>query len=82
MSSLNNLGIGSNEAKEQRIIKLRNMFRKQEIITVGSAVKKTGFTRQTVINWCKQGDIPLWDENTNKSVVPTTLENTPAWLQN
>lgn len=82
MSSLRNLAMSSNEAKEQRIMKLRKMFHNQEVITVGSAVKKTGFSRQTVVKWCKQGDIPLWDENTNSSVVPTTLENTPEWLKN
>lgn len=81
MNSLTNLGLGSNEAKEQRILKLRKMFFDQEVITVSSAVKKTGFTRQTIVRWCKQGNVPLWDDKKNKSVVPATLENTPKWLK-
>ncbi len=76
-----NFGLESNEAKEQRIIRLRTMFQKQEIVTITSAEKKTGFSRATIIKWCKQGNIPLWDDKKNKSVVELTKQNTPKWLQ-
>ena len=80
MNSLNNMGLASNEAKEQRIMRLRNAFNKQEVVTVQAAAKNTGFTASTVRRWAKQGNIPLLDGDTGKSVVPMTDKNRPKWL--
>lgn len=81
MSKLDNLALASNEARNQRIIQLRQAFAKQQIITVESAVKQTGYTRTTVISWAKQGNIPLWDAKRKQSVVPLTDANTPSWMR-
>lgn len=78
--SLENMAMAANEAREQRIIRLRQMFKKMEVVTVASAVKKTGYSRKTVVSWCKAGNIPLFDEIKQNTVVPMTPANTPAWF--
>lgn len=80
MNNLTNMGLASNEAKEQRIMRLRNAFSRREVITVESASKKTGYSLNTIRKWAKEGDIPLWDPETGTSVVPLTSDNRPKWL--
>lgn len=78
--SLNDLAFSSNEKKIQRIMRLRNSFNKREVITIRSACAKTGYAESTIIKWCKEGNIPLLQDD-GKSIVPLTDENTPKWLQ-
>lgn len=80
MSKLSALGGASNEAKEQRIMKLRNDFNSGKVVTVASVRKLTGYSITTILNWAKQGDIPLIKDN-GESVVPLTDKNMPAFMK-
>ena len=80
MKTLSNFVLAINEAKEQRIMRLRNMFNKQEAVTIQAAAMKTGYTVGTVRRWAKEGNIPLIDGDTGDSVVPMTEKNRPKWL--
>ena len=42
MNGLTNMGLSSNEAKEQRIMKLRRDFNDKKVSTVQGAGEKTG----------------------------------------
>ncbi len=79
--SLSNMGLASNEAKEQRIMRLRNDFNRGDVYTVKSVMQKTGYSRSTIIKWAKQGNIPLYDERKKQSVVLVTDQNRPSWLR-
>lgn len=79
MSKLDVMGDASYEARQQRIMRLKNAFNNQELITVASVVKKWGYRESTVIGWAKAGNIPLIGSN-NQPVVPMTDENKPKWL--
>lgn len=82
MNTQTNMGLASNERREQRIMKLRNMFNHQEVVTVESAVQKTGYSAVTIRKWAKSGDIPLIDtEHNNQPVVPMHTGNKPKWLK-
>lgn len=74
------MGLASNEAKEQRILLLKKWFNNQEVITLQSAVKKTGYTEATIRKWAIQGDIPLWDTAKKTSIVPINSKNKPSWM--
>lgn len=80
MGQLDNLGNASYEKRQQRIMIIRRAFDNQELVTVGSVVKKYGYKENTVIGWAKSGDIPLLD-NTGQPVVPVTDSNRPKWLK-
>lgn len=79
MKNVTNMGLSSNEAREQRIMKLRSDFNHQQIVTVAAAVKATGYSKSTIMKWCKDGNIPLM-LNQNETVVPMTDQNRPKWL--
>ena len=81
MNGLTNMGLSSNEAKEQRIMKLRRDFNDKKVITVQGAVAKTGYSAATIIKYAKEGEIPLWDNKKNESVVPINNSNRPKWLK-
>ena len=78
--SLTDMALSSNERREQNILRLRRAFNHRQVITVQSAVLWSGYSRQTVIKWAKDGDIPLFDEQQNDSVVKLTAQNRPLWL--
>lgn len=78
MRETTNMGLISNEKKEQNIIKLRVMYHKQKVVTVASAMKEFGVVENTIIKWCKAGDIPLIGSD-NKPVIKFTAENMPSW---
>lgn len=78
--SLTDMALSSNERREQNILCLRRAFNDQQVITVQSAVLWSGYSRQTVIKWAKDGDIPLFDEQQKDSVVKLTVQNRPVWL--
>lgn len=77
MSNLSNLANSSNEKREQRIMRLRSAFQHKEVITVESACRYFGYSRTTVINWAKDGNIPLIDGQA--TVVPISKNNAPSW---
>lgn len=77
---LTNMGLAANEAKEQRIMRLRNAFNYGDVYTIKSVMQKTGYSRATIIKWAKQGNIPLFDERKKQTVVPVTDQNRPNWL--
>lgn len=81
MNGLTNMGLSSNEAKEQRIMKLRRDFNDKKVITVQGAVEKTGYSAATIIKYAKEGEIPLWDNKKNESVVPINNSNRPKWFK-
>lgn len=78
--SLTDMALASNEAREQRIMKLRRDFNNKKYITVQSVVNGTGYVYNTVLKWAIDGNIPLLG-NDGKPVVPLTEENTPRWLK-
>lgn len=78
MSQLDNMGGASYERRQQNIMKLRNMFNKQEVVTIQSAMAKTGYAEGTIKGWCKDGNIPLFTDN-DHTIVPMTNENKPKW---
>lgn len=80
MKNTTNMGLASNEKRIQNIMRLQKAFRNQEVTTVASAVRKYGYTQHTIISWCEEGNIPLWNSETNSSVVPITVKNRPQWL--
>lgn len=57
--ALNDLANSSNEKREQRIMKLRRDFRNQEVFTVKAAAIKYLLSENTIIKYCKDGNIPL-----------------------
>lgn len=80
MSSLDNMGNASNERREQTIMKVRQDFNEGIIRTVKSGADKYVVSESTMIKYCKDGNIPLWNPKKNESVVPLTDENMPKWL--
>lgn len=78
--ALSDLATSSNEKREQRIMRLRQWFNNQEVVTVKAAENKTGFRPATIIKWCKDGDIPLIGDD-GQPVVPLTEQNRPKWLE-
>lgn len=80
MSKLSTLGNSSNEAREQRIMKLRNDFSNGTLVTVASVREKLGYAESTIISWAKSGNIPLIKSD-GTSVVPLTDENAPKWIE-
>lgn len=76
--SLSNMANASYERRQQRIMRLRVMFSRQQIVTVDSAMQCLGYKAQTIIRWCKEGDIPLLYEG--QPIVPLTDANRPKWL--
>lgn len=77
--SLDSMGNASNEKRLQRIMKLRRDFNNQEILTVRAAMDKYMLSEKTILQYCKEGNIPLWFGKENKSVVEITDENKPKW---
>lgn len=77
LKTINFLGTSSNEKKTQNIMKLRSDFQKREVVTVLSAVKKYGYTEETIIRWAKEGDIPIF--HNGKPVVRMHVDNKPKW---
>ena len=75
---LNELANASYEKRMQRIMRVRRWFDNQEAVTVSAVMAKTGYARQTIIKWAKDGDIPLFLDN-NHTVVPLTEHNKPKW---
>ena len=73
MNGLTNMGLSSNEAKEQRIMKLRRDFNDKKVITVQGAVEKTGYSAATIIKYAKEGEIPLWDKVLFLSIIVIAL---------
>lgn len=81
MSSLSNMATSSNEKREQRIMQLRRLFNEGKVATVKSAMDKFGYSYSTVVKWCKDGDIPLFDTQKKDYVVPTNSHNLPKWAR-
>lgn len=77
--SLDSMGNASNEKRLQRIMKLRRDFNNQEILTVRAAMDKYMLSEKTILQYCKEGNIPLWLGKENKPVVEITNENKPKW---
>lgn len=73
------MGLSQNEVREENIMMLRNQFNLGKVITVKSATKSFGYTKQTIISWAKQGNIPLLISN-QETVVPLTSKNKPKWM--
>lgn len=84
MNALSNMALASNERKERNIIQLRQLFDYGKVYTVASAQKKLGYTRQTILRWCREGNIPLVDTEKDHSgkttVVPMDATNKPKLL--
>lgn len=80
MSRLSNMGLASNERREQHIMKLRRAFNEQQVATVQAAMHLTGYSYTTIVKWCKDGNIPLMDGKKGQPVVPATKDNMPKWI--
>lgn len=78
--SLDNLANASNEKRNQTIMRVRNDFNQGIIRTVKSACIKYVVSENTMLKYCKDGNIPMWDPKKNQTVVPLTENNTPKWL--
>lgn len=78
--SLTNMALSSNERREQNIIRLRQAFNKRQVVTVKSAMQWCGYSRTTILRWAKDGNIPLIDDKSGKTVVAMTSQNKPRWL--
>lgn len=78
--SLDNLANASNERRNQTIMRVRMDFKKGIIKTVKSATNKYVVSENTMLKYCKDGNIPLWDTHKNQPVVPLTDENRPDWM--
>lgn len=70
----------SNERRLQTIMRLEQLFRKRQVVTVMSAMQFLGVTKTTVLKYCRSGDIPLFDTEKHATVVPVTDQNRPDWL--
>lgn len=79
--SLDNLANASNERRLQTIMKVRRDFNEGIIKTVKSGAVKYVVSENTMLKYCKDGDIPMWDTKKNQPVVPLTETNTPDWLK-
>lgn len=79
--SLSNLANASDEKKMQRIMTLRRLFDLGKIKTVKGAQIKFGYSESTIRSWCKQGNIPLYDNSKQTYAVPLTFENQPKWVE-
>jgi hypothetical protein len=78
--SLNDMANASNERRLQTIMRLEQMFRKQQVVTVMAAMQSFGVTKNTILKYCRSGDIPLFDTEKHMTVVPITDQNRPAWM--
>lgn len=78
LKSNETLGFYSNEKMVQNIMRLRQQFNAQQVVTVESAVKRMGYSESTIIKWAKKGNIPLLYKGS--TVVPQTAENIPDWM--
>lgn len=78
--SLSDMATSSNEAREQRIMRLRQLFLHGKLVTVQSAVNYFGLTRTTIVKYCLDGDIPLVDELNESTIVAVNDRNRPSWL--
>ena len=78
--SLNDMANASNERRLQTVMRLKQMFRRQQVVTVMSAMQKFGVTRTTILKYCRSGDIPLLDTETRTTVVAVTDSNRPSWM--
>lgn len=74
MRGLTNLGLSSNEKREQNIIRLQNGFHDEQFNTIQEASTALGFAYETVKKWAIDGNIPLLDKYGNH-VVPLTASN-------
>ena len=79
--ALSDMATASNEKREQRIMQLRRLFDLRHVTTVASAVQKFGYSKNTIIKWAKDGNIPLYDTEKQDYVVPVTKENLPKWAK-
>lgn len=77
---LSDLANASYEKRQQNIMKLRRLFETKVCFTVPAAASYMGYSRATIISWCKAGDIPLIDPYLQTSVVEITAENSPKWM--
>ena len=77
---LSDMANASNERREQTIMKLRSAFLHKQVVTVAAAEKQFSVSRTTMLRYCKDGNIPLFDTEKRQTVVPRTRDNTPAWL--
>lgn len=75
------MATSSYEKRQQRIMQLRRLFDLQKVATVKSAMDKFGYSYTTIIKWCKDGDIPLFDTDKNDYVVAVTRDNMPKWAK-
>lgn len=77
--ALSNMAFASNERRLQNIMKLRNAFNQQKVVTVAAASEMMGYTETTIKKWCLDGNIPLFIDN-DHTVVPLTSRNKPRWM--
>lgn len=69
-----------NEKRQiEHINYLSMIFNKQEAVTVAACAQKMNYPEETIINWAKEGDVPLL-VGTNQTLVPLNDTNIPAWL--
>lgn len=78
MQTTTNFGLASNEKHEQNLLILRNLFDKQQVVTVQAAMQHFAMSEPTIKKWCKEADIPLFIDN-QQTVVPMTKQNQPRW---
>lgn len=78
--SLNDMANASNERRLQTVMQLQQLFRKQQVVTVDSAMQRLGVTKSTVLSYCRSGNIPLFDTKKHNTVVPMTAKNRPPWM--
>lgn len=74
MRGLTNMGLSSNEKRNQNIIQLQNGFHDERFNTIQEASKIMGYSYETVKKWAIDGNVPLIDKY-GKSVVPLTPQN-------
>lgn len=74
MGKLDDLGLASNERRNQNIMLLRQNFNDEKYNTLADVVSSTGYTLPTVTRWALDGNIPLLDDH-GQPVVAITDDN-------
>lgn len=59
--SIYDMGNASNEARLQNIMRLKRAVKNGQVVTVKSAMNMFGYTRNTIIKWAVDGQVPLYD---------------------
>lgn len=67
------------KVRSKHINDLCELFYDQKATTITACASKMGYPVATIINWAKQGDVPLINPD-GQPIVPLNDTNTPVWF--